>query len=372
MTEQFTFAAPVIEPMPLFLGMAGDTGTGKTFSAMRVMRGIVGSDDFAVIDTEQGRAGHYHKSRLGARGFDFISCRLDAPYSPARYRAATEAAMRTGVKGLIIDSGSHLWESEGGVQDVADRAAKKLAQKWQTTPDKTSFAAWREPKDDMWQLVWFWDKAPIHIIICFRAKVKNKQIKDERGRSQIVNVGYQPIIEHGVPFQLQFCALFEPDAPGVPRWTVKPLAEQFKGWLDQGKQIGEEDGKRLAKWAAGPEAQQAKGGAPQRERAPEPGHDPKTGEIDEPPANGNGHAKRKTLPLFYRGEELEDHPDGPSWRAALLEYWEKDREGIGASENLTLLRKMLARMAPDAEDREVWERLALDMAEDLSVEGTLV
>ena len=45
----------------LLIGLAGGTGSGKTYSAMRMASGIAGamSKRFAVIDTEAGRARHY-------------------------------------------------------------------------------------------------------------------------------------------------------------------------------------------------------------------------------------------------------------------------------------------------------------------------
>jgi hypothetical protein len=310
MTEQFAFTKPELEPMWLFAAVAGDTGTGKSYSAMRLMRGLIGSDDFAVIDTEQGRASHYHKNRLGARGFDFISCRLDAPYTPERYQAAAQAAIQTGVKGLIIDSGSHLWESDGGVQDQAEQGARKLAKQWNTSVDKAQFAAWREPKDRMWKLIWFLDKAPIHIIVCLRAKHRYKQVKDANGRTQIVDIGYQPLIESGVPFQFQFCALFEPGAPGIPTWKVKPIAEQFKGMLDKNEPMNEEQGRRLAKWLAGP------GGQPKSSSPvppPEHHHNTETGDVhddegrivDAPPPDPNDPDPLKILGIERTKEALE-------------------------------------------------------------------
>ena len=50
------------EGVPLLLGLAGGTGSGKTWSAMTLAKGLAGAKRFAVIDTENGRAKHWRQS----------------------------------------------------------------------------------------------------------------------------------------------------------------------------------------------------------------------------------------------------------------------------------------------------------------------
>lgn len=53
-----------------------------------------------------------------------------APFSPARYRQAIEEFQAAGVKVLVIDSGSHEWEGEGGCSEIAEQPllqGKKMA-----------------------------------------------------------------------------------------------------------------------------------------------------------------------------------------------------------------------------------------------------
>lgn len=52
----FRKASDVNEPTPLLVGIAGGTGSGKTFSAFRLARGIVGPQGrIAMLDTEKRR-----------------------------------------------------------------------------------------------------------------------------------------------------------------------------------------------------------------------------------------------------------------------------------------------------------------------------
>jgi hypothetical protein len=59
----FSFRPAVRESVSLLIGLSGGTGSGKTYSAMRLAHGIAGDQPFAVIDTEAGRAKHYADRR---------------------------------------------------------------------------------------------------------------------------------------------------------------------------------------------------------------------------------------------------------------------------------------------------------------------
>lgn len=77
-----TFRPAVRENVPLLLGLAGGTGSGKTWSAMALAKGLAGDARFAVIDTENGRATHY------ADDFTFDVTDLTAPFRPETYGEA--------------------------------------------------------------------------------------------------------------------------------------------------------------------------------------------------------------------------------------------------------------------------------------------
>jgi dephospho-CoA kinase len=55
----FSFRPGVRENVGLLIGLAGGTGSGKTYSAMELAAGISGDKPFAVIDSEARRALHY-------------------------------------------------------------------------------------------------------------------------------------------------------------------------------------------------------------------------------------------------------------------------------------------------------------------------
>lgn len=86
--------------------LGGSSGSGKTYSALRLATGLAGKagSRIAYIDTENGRARYY------ANEFDFDCIELEEPFKPDKYIEAIDAAIRAGYKVLVIDSISHEWQ----------------------------------------------------------------------------------------------------------------------------------------------------------------------------------------------------------------------------------------------------------------------
>lgn len=86
--------------------LAGASGSGKTYSAMRLAKGISqkSGGKVAAIDTENGRIRYY------AGEFDFDDLQLSAPYTPEKYIEAINIAKDNGYTILIIDSITHEWD----------------------------------------------------------------------------------------------------------------------------------------------------------------------------------------------------------------------------------------------------------------------
>ena len=90
----------------LKLNLSAPSGAGKTMSALRMAKGIVGSwDKIAVIDTENGSASLY--SHLG----DFNTIDLQPPFTPEKYSEALKLCVDAGMEVVIIDSTSHEWST---------------------------------------------------------------------------------------------------------------------------------------------------------------------------------------------------------------------------------------------------------------------
>src|SRR3954462_11620141 len=100
----YTFRPLKRERIPLLIGVAGGTGSGKTMSALRLARGLAGGKPFAGIDTENGRMSAY------AEEFPEVqTAEITAPFRPSKYADAVEAAERAGFPVIVVDSASHEW-----------------------------------------------------------------------------------------------------------------------------------------------------------------------------------------------------------------------------------------------------------------------
>lgn len=102
----------------LRLALSGVSGSGKTYSALLLAKGLGGR--IAVVDTERGSASLY-ADMPGIPDFDVLD--LEAPFSPERYVEAIRAAESAGYDVLIIDSMSHEWTGKGGCLELADEIA---------------------------------------------------------------------------------------------------------------------------------------------------------------------------------------------------------------------------------------------------------
>ena len=91
-----TFRKAIREQTSILLALAGSSGSGKTFSALRIARGLVGpTGRVAMIDTEAARALHY------ADRFDFDHGDLKPPFSPEAYAIAIMAAEITAARKFL-------------------------------------------------------------------------------------------------------------------------------------------------------------------------------------------------------------------------------------------------------------------------------
>lgn len=157
------------------IGLYGESGTGKTYSALLLARGLVGAAGrIAMIDTESGRGSLYADVLPG--GYEVLELR--DPFSPARYIEAMTAIEASGVAVGIIDSGSHEWEGISGVLDMATEIEEKSG--------KPGLHCWKAPK--MAHNLWLRKllQSPLPWIICLRAKYKSRQGKNESGKTVII------------------------------------------------------------------------------------------------------------------------------------------------------------------------------------------
>ena len=254
-TPQYAFKPATREAVGLLLGLIGQSGSGKTFSAMRIASGIVGpSGKFAVIDTEARRALHY------ADKFSFDYCELSAPFTPEKYADAIHAADQAGYKAIVVDSVSHEWAGEGGVLDWQEEELTRMAGDDWKKRESCKMAAWIKPKMSHKKMVQRLLQVKAHLILCFRAEDKVKMEKDDKGKMQIVPIGLQPICSKEMPYELTASFLLNSEKPGIP--VPLKLQEQHKAMFPPNTLLDEKSGTLISEWAKG-------GATPQGHQNPE-------------------------------------------------------------------------------------------------------
>lgn len=174
----------------LRIGLAGVSGSGKTYSALLLAKGLVGSwDKVGLIDTENGSADLY--SDLG----DFNVITLEAPFSPERYIEAIQAAEAGGMEAIIIDSITHEWDGAGGCLEIVEQIA-------QASSSKNSYTAWAKVTPRHAKFVQAILQSPCHIITTVRRKQDYSMDKDSNGKTTVTKAGLKEITREGFEYEL--------------------------------------------------------------------------------------------------------------------------------------------------------------------------
>lgn len=239
------------------VAIAGESGSGKTESAMRLARGwcdfFGANEKFVVIDTEEKRA-LYKKARY--QPWDWMD--LQPPFSPERVWAALEAAK--GYRAVILDSASHEYSGPGGISEIAEDELEKMAKGDPAAMERLIAPSWKHAKrrhktEFMANLI----RYPTLVICCLRAEPKVKFTKVEKnGRmvTAIVDVGFQPICEKTFMYEMLASMMVHATNAGVPEF-VKALEIELKPIFLENEKIDENTGRRLAAWAAARPTQSA-------------------------------------------------------------------------------------------------------------------
>jgi hypothetical protein len=232
----FSFAPAVRESVTLLIALAGASGSGKTYSALRLAKGMAPTGKIAFIDTEARRGLHY------AEEFSFLHSDMRPPFRPAAFIEGIRAAEAAGAEVVIIDSFSHEYDGEGGIIEWAD----ELEASGTKSPGN-----WKVPKGAHKKLMNALLQCRASIIFCLRADEKIK-IARENNKTVVVPLGWMPICEKRFMFEMTASFTLTPDKPGVPHFDLPhKLQRQHRDMFTDTKPIGEDSGLALAEWARG-------------------------------------------------------------------------------------------------------------------------
>lgn len=344
------FRPAVRDKTSVIVALAGASGSGKTYTAILMALGLAypgmtpgeildailveKKSRIAFIDTEGGRGLHYAPGAGQqpdfVNTFPFEYAEILAPYTPEAYQEAIQSADRAGFQVVILDSTSHEYESEGGIQEIADQAeqgvlkpGKTLAdaedrntgwQAWAIKPVKSP-GNWKDAKTRHKRFVNRAIQARAHLIFCLRAEEKmlmqRKPKLDRNGEPSMWNGKPQfetviipaedrPLLERWAPicekrfmYEMTVSFLLLPSAAGVGH-PIKNLQDQFKPMFPEGQRLGVENGRMLAEWSHG---RKLGGSAPAPSPRPSPPPSPpppSESTRDEPPPADPAPKQRKT------------------------------------------------------------------------------
>jgi hypothetical protein len=262
----FTFrpAASITERHGLFVALVAPTNAGKTYSGLRLARGIAGAKGkVAVVDTEGGRTLHLRDR------FDFDVMMMDPPHRPDRYAEAARAAEQAGYDALLIDSFSSEWAGIGGVLSWHDEEQDAAVARAQAKNDRRSeyqireaskMASWIKPKVAHKAMVASLIQRRMPIIFSIRGEESVKPGGPGEKPTKLFKAicGADFLFEVTVSFRLAAERKGVIDLSDPQSWKMEGAHRDI---FRDGDQLSEDHGAALRAWANG-------GAAPRPVKAP--------------------------------------------------------------------------------------------------------
>jgi len=191
------------EAAPVTMAIIGQSGSGKTYSALLFARGLVGKDGkIVVIDTEGKRALIYADDP-DVDGFEHMN--FEMPYSSERYKDAVMTAVLNDANAIIIDSVSHSHEGDGGMIDFAEKEEQRIKGR------SAHIQKWVKPKMAHNRFIRAAVGAPAHVIFCIREKVIADMSEEAKRKKPEDKVLYVPVCEKNLIFEMTVAVRLEPD-----------------------------------------------------------------------------------------------------------------------------------------------------------------
>lgn len=218
----------------LRLALCGVSGSGKTYSAIKIAKGLGGK--IALIDTENGSGSLYSDIT------EYDTVQLEPPFSPSRYIQLIKVAEKEGYDTIIIDSLSHAWFAEGGVLDIVEKATK-------ASTSKNSYVSWKDATPEQNKLIEAIIRSNMHIIVTMRSKEAH-DIVENNGKKSVIKMGLEPIQRKGMSYE--FTVVIDISIDGHIASASKDRTGIFDGkcflidektgenlldWLNTGKKI---------------------------------------------------------------------------------------------------------------------------------------
>lgn len=232
--HKFTIEHATREASPVTMAIIGQSGSGKTYSALLFARGLVGKEcKIVLIDTEGGR-GKMYADDPDIGGFEHMN--FEMPYSSERYKDAVMTAVLADADAIIIDSASHEHEGEGGMIDFADKEESRIGGR------SKHIQKWVKPKMSHNRFVRAAVGAPAHVIFCIREKVISDMSEEAKKKKPEDKVLYIPVCEKNLIFEMTISVRLE---PGTHKAEFMKVPKPFLAHIKDGEVLTVEHGRKL-------------------------------------------------------------------------------------------------------------------------------
>lgn len=229
----------------LKLAITGPTGSGKTFSALRLLLGMLDitpgnyllpeTKKIAFGDTENKSASLYAPPEgiepNFKTTFPFDVVDIEPPFEHEKFISLIHAAVAEGYGALVLDSSSHFWE---GILEYKSKLDSR--------PGTNSYTNWNEAGKKFQGIIDALLQSKIHIICCMRSKMDYIIETNEKGKQAPKKVGLAPIMRDGISYE--FTTVFDV-ALNHEAEVSKDRSQLF---TDKIFQITEATGKEIAAW----------------------------------------------------------------------------------------------------------------------------
>ena len=231
----FEIKPAVRERVNLRICLAGESGSGKTHSALMLAAGISGDKRPLVIDTES------RKSLMDAGRFEFDHADFEPPFTPERFVEAIRAGEQAGYAAIIVDSISDEHEGPGGLLDMRDAIST------------SGPGGWKEPKRRHKAMMQAFKQCRSTLIFCARADEKlDMTQRDERGKTIVTKLGWTPVTERRFRHDMVLMLTLHEGAPGqIDLSLPNRVPEDFRLTFVDGRKIDRAMGEQIGKWARG-------------------------------------------------------------------------------------------------------------------------
>ena len=210
------------DPIYTRIALAGESDSGKTFSASILARELAAPNKTLIVDTEN-RAKLY---RTKFPGFQIAT--VEMPFDPEKLTTLLAKSKAEGIELVIVDSASFFWDR---VNDIATEMES-------TVKDKRRIWGKLTPRWDAFKNAI--NNAQLHVITTWKMKdVVPANAGDKPTRRVVVRGGGKAL-----KFDYHLVFMMNEQRQAV---MIKDNYDLFSDWKEP-KQITSDTGKAIAKW----------------------------------------------------------------------------------------------------------------------------